>query len=241
MPNINNRPFVPRTGCAKMATTCKQTADAPPPLSTPSVPTMFIFRQTQHSLGVVKRVTLIFLELQMEHVRTFTHGQHQLRHFHTHTNTLMPGGEEAAAAAGRKEVNLEADAARLCFGSISAHQILNHSLSSPVVFSLFLYDSLIIYFFISLPLTPPPLPSTLSPASLCLFLAGETERGACAVRGERSFISYGISGRGRVVSLCECFTISKLAASSWLQVEIFDLLCAEDFSANGAPGDFCFF
>lgn len=66
----------------------------------------------------------------MEHVHTFTHEQHQLRHFHTHTNTLMPGGEEAAAAAaGGQEVNLEADAAQLCIRSISAHQILNHSLS----------------------------------------------------------------------------------------------------------------
>lgn len=49
------------------------------------------------------------------------------------------------------------------------------------------------------------------------------------MRGERSFISYVISGRGRVASLCECFTIGKVAASSWLQVEIFDLLCTEDF------------
>lgn len=50
-----------------------------------------------------------------------------------HTDTQMPRGQEAAGGGREVILEVEPDAAELCFGNISGHQILNHSLS-PLLF-----------------------------------------------------------------------------------------------------------
>ena len=87
---------------------------------------------------------LIFV-LQIEQIHIFPHSSTPVE---AHTNAPWAGS--CSRRGGSDFLEAEPDAAELCFGNISGHQTLNHSLSPLSVSPL--YDSLIIYF-ISLCLT----------------------------------------------------------------------------------------
>lgn len=130
----------------------------------------------------------------------------------------MPCGQEAAAG-GEVISEAEPDAAELCFGNISGHQILNH-----FSFSL-LYDSLIIYF-ISLSLT-------LSHTRPCISVSISSRENEICGKRENTFISYVILGSGRNLSSA-CFSIGKQV---WQYVDLLVLLCKEDFGKRQTPGN----